>query len=51
MYLPFALARKYANAQRAWNWQYVFPAAKLSVDPRSQEVRRHHVQEKSLQMR
>ena len=49
VYLPFALSRKYPNAKRAWSWQYVFPAAKLSVDPRSQEVRRHHVQEKNLQ--
>jgi integron integrase len=47
--LPFALARKYPTAKRAWSWQYVFPAAKLAVDPRSQEVRRHHVQEKNLQ--
>ena len=29
--------------------QYVFPAPKLSVDPRSQETRRHHLQEKNLQ--
>ena len=49
VYLPFALGQKYPNAKRAWIWQYVFPAAKLSVDPRSQEVRRHHVQEKNLQ--
>jgi len=49
VYLPFALSRKYPNAKRAWSWQYVFPAAKLSVDPRSHEVRRHHVQEKNLQ--
>lgn len=49
VYLPFALSRKYGNANRAWAWQYVFPAAKLSVDPRSQETRRHHVQEKNLQ--
>lgn len=27
----------------------MFPASKLSVDPRSQETRRHHVQEKNLQ--
>ena len=49
VYLPFALSRKYPNAKRGWSWQYVFPAAKLSVDPRSHEVRRHHVQEKNLQ--
>jgi site-specific recombinase XerD len=35
VYLPFALHRKYPNAERSWMWQYVFPAAKVSVDPRS----------------
>ncbi len=49
VYLPFALRRKYPNAERAWTWQYLFPAAKLSVDPRSGEQRRHHLGEKNLQ--
>ena len=49
VYLPFALKRKYPNAQRAWIWQYVFPAAKPSLDQRSGEMRRHHVSEKNLQ--
>jgi integron integrase len=49
VYLPFALKRKYPNAGRAWIWQYVFPAAKPSLDPRSGEMRRHHVSEKNLQ--
>ena len=49
VFLPFALSKKYPNAERSWLWQYVFPAAKPSVDPRSGEVRRHHVQEKNLQ--
>src|SRR5439155_7518114 len=49
VYLPFALHRKYPNADHSWAWQYVFPALKLSVDPRSQDVRRHHLQEKNLQ--
>ena len=49
VYLPFALERKYPHAARDWGWQYVFPAAKLSVDPRSETRRRHHVGEKSLQ--
>jgi integron integrase len=49
VYLPFALHRKYPNAGRAWAWQYIFPAAKLSVDPRSHETCRHHIQEKNLQ--
>lgn len=49
VYLPFALERKYPRAQRAWAWQYVFPAAQRSVDPRTGEVRRHHINEKNLQ--
>jgi integron integrase len=47
--LPFALARKYPNADRDWVWQYVFPAQGLSRDPRSGMVRRHHLHESSLQ--
>ncbi len=49
VWLPDALARKYPGAAREWAWQYVFPAAKRSVDPRSGVVRRHHVSEKVLQ--
>jgi integron integrase len=49
VYLPYALEEKYRNASREWGWQYVFPAAKRSVDPRSGSVRRHHVDERVLQ--
>jgi integron integrase len=49
VYLPDALERKYASANRAWMWQYVFAAAKRSIDPISGRVQRHHVQEKLLQ--
>ena len=49
VFLPYALERKYKNAGREWGWQYVFPALKLSLDPRSGKSRRHHVDEKSLQ--
>ncbi|CAN5666523.1 N/A [soil metagenome] len=49
VHLPYALDRKYTGAARSWAWQYVFPAAKLSLDPRSGETRRHHVSEKNLQ--
>jgi integron integrase len=41
--MPGALARKYPNAAKEWNWQYVFPARNLAVDPRSGRLRRHHV--------
>ena len=43
VYLPNALERKYLHANRQWGWQYVFPAATRSADPRSDKVRRHHV--------
>ncbi len=49
VYLPGALARKYPNAAREWVWQYVFPSAKLSSDPKSGHVRRHHLNESGLQ--
>lgn len=43
VYLPFALERKYRSASREWGWQYVFPAARRSVDPRTGREQRHHV--------
>jgi integron integrase len=49
VYLPYALERKYPNAATEWAWQWVFPANKLSVDPRSAQVRRHHASEDTLQ--
>jgi integron integrase len=49
VYLPGGLERKYPDAYREWAWQYVFPAAGLSADPRSRQVRRHHVHETGLQ--
>jgi integron integrase len=49
VYLPFALERKYPHADRQWIWQYVFPAERRSVDPRSGVVRRHHLDESGLQ--
>lgn len=49
VFLPDALARKYPNAEREWIWQWVFPSARLSVDPRADVVRRHHVDPTSVQ--
>ncbi|WP_205747639.1 integron integrase [Desulforhopalus sp. IMCC35007] len=43
VFLPKALARKYPRAQYEKGWQYLFPASKLSIDPQSQIVRRHHI--------
>jgi integron integrase len=47
--LPGALARKYPNAEYEWGWQYVFPASRMSRDPRSGLVQRHHLYETSVQ--
>jgi len=49
VYLPDALEPKYPNAAKDWGWQYVFPSSKLSVDPRSGKIRRHHISEKTIQ--
>jgi len=49
VYLPFALERKYPSAAREWCWQYVFPAARLSEDPRAAKLRRHHFDEQVVQ--
>lgn len=49
VYLPHALDRKYPGAPREWAWQYVFPADSLSVDPRSDVLRRHHTDPQLVQ--
>lgn len=49
VWLPHALAVKKPASPREWGWQYVFPSMRLSKDPRSEEIRRHHVDEKVLQ--
>ncbi|MEY2536627.1 MAG: hypothetical protein QOG67_367 [Verrucomicrobiota bacterium] len=58
VHLPFALARKYPNAEKEWCWQFVFPSLRLSVDPREESrgteaaptlKRRHHIDESALQ--
>ena len=42
-FLPHALERKYPGANTEFCWQWLFPARQLGVDPRSGDVRRHHV--------
>ena len=49
VYLPMALSRKYPNAAKEIGWQYVFPSQKISLDPRNNKVRRHHIHENGLQ--
>ncbi len=49
VFLPHALARKYPNAAREPGWQYLFPAASRSIDPRLGIERRHHLHPDLLQ--
>lgn len=48
VYLPAALAVKFPGAAAEWGWQYVFPSAKRSTDPRSGAERRHHLNENAV---
>ena len=47
--LPDALDRKYPNAAASWPWHWVFPAARLYVDPATGARRRHHLHESVIQ--
>jgi integrase len=47
--LPFALDRKYPNADREWIWQYVFPSARLAKDAETHVVRRWYMSPSTLQ--
>jgi integron integrase len=51
VYIWPSVERKYPNAGREWIWQYVFPSVRLSIDPKSRTVRRHHVFPDVLQRR
>lgn len=48
VYLPHALERKCPNAKFETKWQFLFPMRKVSKDPRSEVVRRHHIHEQTL---
>ena len=47
--LPYALEKKYPNADKEFAWQYVFPSTKRAKDPISREIKRHHLHESALQ--
>ncbi|TGE84041.1 integron integrase [Pseudoalteromonas sp. KS88] len=49
VYLPHLLRKKYPNHNKQLGWQYLFPSYKLSIDPQSKQLRRHHIDEKQLQ--
>jgi len=49
VHMPHALDRKYPRAAETWTWQWVFPQAVPSVDPRTGLRRRHHLLEGNFQ--
>jgi integron integrase len=49
VYLPFAIEQKYKNAIWDFIWQFLFPAHRISLDPRSGLWRRHHLHEHVFQ--
>ena len=48
VFLPYQLNKKFPNAKYETKWQYLFPMSKVSKDPRSAEIRRHHILESTL---
>lgn len=48
VFMPFALEKKYPNAKSETKWQFLFPMTKVSKDPRSEVIRRHHIHPKTL---
>jgi integron integrase len=48
VWLPYALARKYPNVSKEVKWHYLFPSHRLSKDPETGFIRRHHIDETSL---
>jgi integron integrase len=49
VFLPDALEKKYPGAAREWVWQWMFPAQKLSIDPRTGKVMRWHIHPAAIQ--
>lgn len=48
-FLPSALGGKYKNASKELNWQWLFPANKLTLTPGTQEYGRYHLHESHVQ--
>ena len=48
VWMPDALERKYPSAQKTLGWQYLFPSTRLSFEPGTQFLRRHHFDESNI---
>ena len=49
VHMPYALDKKFPNANKQWIWQYIFPASNLYTDPQTGITARHHIHETALQ--
>jgi len=49
VFLPYALARKYPDANQRFAWQYVFPSTKISPTREDGKLRQHHTAESTIQ--
>lgn len=47
--LPYALGRKYRNAEREWGWQWVFPASSYFTDSNDGIKYRYHLHQSVIQ--
>jgi len=48
VWMPHRLSKKYPNANKSLLWQFLFPSYKLSADPETGEIRRHHFDPSSV---
>lgn len=48
VYMPHALSKKYRHANKRLGWHYLFPSSKLSLDPETRQIRRHHIDETTI---
>nr|ABA55859.1 IntI [Vibrio sp. DAT722] len=49
VYISDGLRKKYPGAELDFNWHFLFPSTKLSIDADTGEFRRHHVNESAIQ--
>ena len=48
VWMPDVTARKYPRESKSLAWQYIFPASRLSFEPGTRCLRRHHFDESAL---
>ncbi len=48
VWMPGALEKKYPEESRSLGWQYLFPANRLSIEPGTSILRRHHIDESNI---